>query len=117
MKYGKYGNIHGGTYDISKDLVAINELVEKELISEASAQKRIRALKRDQLLYIVATNGGYAKKHIPSFKKDYKKTISEMTELFKAQKSEEIRQQLLNDTSTSGLYPTDVTGTGNLSNP
>lgn len=60
----KYGNIHIKLPDFKKEYAALDDLYEKELITEHDYIKRKQDLKTASLKFIVATNGGYSpRKH------------------------------------------------------
>jgi hypothetical protein len=55
----KYGNLSKGTLGIDKELAALKDQLDKELITEEKYLKDIEGLKKYQLAYIVVSNGGF----------------------------------------------------------
>ena len=59
----KYGKLNAPSIpDMSADHAAIDDLLEKGLLTPEKAQRKHNNLKRRALLFLVYTNGGYTQK-------------------------------------------------------
>lgn len=65
----KYGRIDMGAPDYSKQLAALEDNLNKGLLTQSEYRKKKDNYTREKMLYIVATNGGYtpSKKYIKQF--------------------------------------------------
>lgn len=87
----KYGRINQGIPDVKEDIAALKDLLAKNEIDRWEYNKRLSAIQKSQLTYIVKTNGGYT----PSKKlmNEYNQLVDSITKAKEKNEAYKKRQQ------------------------
>jgi len=98
----KYGNFTTPVPDFKQEIFVIEDQFEKELITEAEKNKKLKKINKAKLLYIVYSNGGYTPKRM----KRNKISLTDQKEMHAAKQARDFLKTL-NDGATDEA-PTDT---------